>query len=138
MNYPFRKSEHFKHLRSGIVDFIRPIKPPSKHSKARYIVTKTNFLAIWVEEEAVQYCSTDIVAIFIFENVITWFGRPRILTSDQGTHFISSTIATLTIEFLIEHNKINPYHLKANRTIEAFNKILERGLKKVCCANRKD
>jgi transposase InsO family protein len=60
------------------------------------------------------------------------------LTSDQGAHFISETVATLTHEFLIQHHKSIPYHPQENGTVEAFNKILERGLTKVCCANRDD
>jgi transposase InsO family protein len=60
------------------------------------------------------------------------------LTSDQGDHFISSTIENITVEFLIQHHKIIPYHLQANGTVEAFNKILERGLTKVCWTNRED
>jgi transposase InsO family protein len=75
---------------------------------------------------------------FIFENIITQFGCPRSLTSDQGAHFISETIATLTREFLIQHHKSIPYHPQANGTVEAFNKILEKGLTKVCCTNRDD
>jgi transposase InsO family protein len=39
---------------------------------------------------------------------------------------------------LIQHHKTSPYHPQANGTIEAFNKILERGLMKVCCANKED
>jgi transposase InsO family protein len=81
---------------------------------------------------------TDTAASFIFENIITRFGCPTSLTSDQGGHFISSTIAKLMTEFLIQNHKINPYHPQANGTMEAFNKILERGLKKVCFANRED
>ena len=53
-------------------------------------------------------------------------------------HFINSPIVVLTTGFLIQHHKSIPYHLKANGTVEAFNKILERGLTKVCCANWED
>jgi transposase InsO family protein len=60
------------------------------------------------------------------------------LTSDQGAHFLSETIATLTREFFIQHHKSSPYHPQANKTMEAFNKILEMGMTKVCCTNRDD
>jgi transposase InsO family protein len=60
------------------------------------------------------------------------------MTNNQGAHFISSTIEKLTLEFLIQHHKSSPYHLQSNGTIEVFNKILERGLTKVCFKNRED
>jgi transposase InsO family protein len=77
-------------------------------------------------------------ARFIFENVITGLDVLESLTSDQGSHFISNTITMLTTKFLIQHHKSSPYHPQANGTMEAFNKIMERGLTKVCCANRED
>jgi hypothetical protein len=83
------------------MDFIGPINPSDKHSKARYIITTIDYLTRWVEAEVVQDCSTDTTTHFIFENIITRFGFPQSLTSDQGAHFISDTIATLTREFLI-------------------------------------
>jgi transposase InsO family protein len=86
----------------------------------------------------VQDCSTDTADRLIFENIISLFGCPRILTSDQGAHFISSTIEKLTSKFMTEHHKSSPYHPQANGTIEAFNKIREKGLTKVCCANQED
>jgi hypothetical protein len=75
---------------------------------------------------------------FIFENIITRFGCPWIFISDQGAHFISDTIATLTHEFQIQHHKISLHHPQENGTVEVVNNILERGLTKVCCANRDD
>jgi hypothetical protein len=53
-------------------------------------------------------------------------------------HLIKRTISTLTREFFIQHHKRIPYHLQANKTVEAFNKILEKGLTKVCCVNHED
>jgi transposase InsO family protein len=68
----------------------------------------------------VKDCSAKTTTRFLFEHVVTRFGFPRILMSDQGTHFIDSTIE----EFKIHHQTITPYHPQANGTVEAFNKMM--------------
>jgi hypothetical protein len=93
---PLQPVRDLQEFEKWAVDFIEPINPIAKHSQARYIITVTEYLTHWVKEEVVQDKSIDTVARFIFENIITRFECPRSLTSDQGAHFISSTIATLT------------------------------------------
>ena len=77
-------------------------------------------------------------ARFIFENIVTQFGCPQILMSDQGNHFVNRTVKVLTEELQVQHKTSTPYHPQANGTVEAFNKILEIALTKVCNANHDD
>jgi hypothetical protein len=120
------------------IDFVGPINPPAKSSRESYIITTTKYLARWAEETPVRDCSVETTTHFLFEQVITRFGFPRILMSEQGTLFINNTIKVMTEEFEVYHQKSTPYHPQANGTVEAFNKILENALAKICNVNRDD
>ena len=126
MLQPFEKQE---------IDFVGPIKSQGK-TGARYIVTATEYQTCWAEAQSIKDCTTDTVAKFLFEHVLTRFGCLKILMSDRGTHSLNETISALTEEFQVYHQKSTLYHPQANGTVEAFNKILETALTKVCNAQR--
>jgi hypothetical protein len=75
---------------------IGPIKPATRRSGARYIINATKYLTKWVEGALVKDWNAKNAMWFLFENVVTRFGCPRILLSDKGTHFINNTIRAMT------------------------------------------
>jgi hypothetical protein len=99
-----------------VIDFVGFINPPRKHTRARYIITAIEYLTRWAEAREVKDCSATTTALFIFDDIITRFGFPKVLMSDQGTHFINKTFEALTKEFAVHHQKSTPYHPQENRT----------------------
>ena len=83
-------------------------------------------------------CSNEIAAKFIYKNILTRFGFPITLISDQGSHFINKTIKALIDQFKIDHQRSTAYHPQSNGAIEAFNKTLTRGLTKICNTDKDD
>ena len=83
-------------------------------------------------------CSAETALCFLFEDVGTRFGCPRILMSDQGTQFINNTIEEILEELNIYHQKSTPYHPQENGIVESFNKILENDLTNIFNLNIDD
>ena len=84
-----------------VVYFVGPISLPGKRTGVHYIITMTYYLTRWDEVAPIKYCTSTTVTNFLFENVVTRFGFPKIILSDQGTHFVNKLTDELTIEFQI-------------------------------------
>jgi hypothetical protein len=85
------------------IEFVGPINPPGKWIGTRYNITATKYLTRWAKEREVKDCSATTTMCFIFDDIITRFGCPKTLMSDQGTHFINKIVEALTEEFEFHH-----------------------------------
>ena len=91
------------------IDYVGEVHPNSSGGMA-YIVVATEYLTKWAEAKAVK---TDTVAhdvAFMYKNIISRFGCPKILDSVRGTHFLNNLISEMTHRFQINHRKMTPYH----------------------------
>ena len=70
-------------------------------------------------------------ATFIYEEIICRFETPKVIQSDQGTHFVNEVIKELTKKFQVKHSLSLPYHPQSNGLIERFNRTLYEGLAKI-------
>ena len=106
------------------IDFVGPIKPPSRSGQKRYILVATEYVTKWAEAIATKTDDAKTVAKFLYEHIITRFGCPKELVSDRGTHFVNDTIQQLTNKYFIKHRTSSPYHPRANGQTEKTNGIL--------------
>ena len=58
----------------------------------RYIVVVIDYFSRWLETRLLKAINADIVAIFLYEEIICRFGASRILQSNRGTHFVNEVI----------------------------------------------
>lgn len=75
---------------------------------------------------------------FIFEEIITKFGCPLELVTDQRSHFLHEIIQILTKAFMVLHWKSTTYHPQASGQAESTNKVIKTTLTKLVNANRTD
>ena len=78
------------------IDFIGPFLVLARRTGTCYIITTVEYVTKWVEEEPIETCSSEVASKFIYENIVTIFGCPLTLISNQGSRFINKTIAALT------------------------------------------
>ena len=106
------------------IDFVGPIAPASCNGQKRYILVAIDYVTKWTEAIATKNDNANIVATFLYENIITRFGCPKELVSDRGNHFINNTIAALTTKYEIKHRKTTPYNPCPNGQTKKTNGIL--------------
>lgn len=123
--HPIRVVQPFERI--GI-DIVGPLPETMKGNK--YMVVAIEYLTKWVEVRALDKATAENVANFIYEEIICRHGAPKIIMTDQGSHFKNKMIEELCNNFKIEHRLSSPYHPQTNGLVERFNRTLTTMLAK--------
>ena len=106
------------------MDFHGPLVPTSTRGN-KYIIALTDVLSKFVVTRAVKDNSARTTVRFLKEDIITKFGTPTCLMTDNGTHFTSSLMKELVKEIGVTHLFTTPYHPQSNGQVERYNSTID-------------
>ena len=84
----------------------------------------------WVEAEPLANIRDVDVKRFVWKNIVTRFGVPHVLISDNGLQFNSKMFRKYCGELGITNRYSTPAYPQGNGQAEAVNKVIVSGLKK--------
>ena len=89
-----------------------------------------DYFTKWVETELLANIRDVDVKRFIWKNIVTRFGVPYVLISDNGLQFDSKAFRTYCSDLGIKNRYSTPAYPQGNGQAEAVNKVIVNGLKK--------
>ena len=110
------------------LDIVGPF--PKAIGNKKYLLVGTDYFTKWVEAEPLANIRDVDVKKFVWKNIVTRFGIPRALVSDNGLQFDSKAFRKYCSELGIKNRYSTPAYPQSNGQAEAVNKVIVSGLKK--------
>ena len=107
----------------GDLNFIGLVNPPSLTGH-RFILTTIDYCTRWMEVEAFQNCTTQIVIGFLENHILTCFGMPFLLVCNNRTSFASLILTQWFLENKVIIRFSSNYYPQGNGVAKSTNKNL--------------
>ena len=117
------------------IDFIGPF-PPSFGNL--YILLTLDYVSKWVEAIAYPINDANTIVGFIQRNILSRFGAPITIISDEGSHFANKLFGKLMGRYKVKHVMSLAYHPQLNGQAKISNREIKNILEKTVNASRKD
>ena len=94
------------------------------------MLVAVDYFTKWAEAEALANIRDVDVKKFVWKNIITRFGVPDSLISDNGLQFDSQDFREFCNNLDIRNRYSTPAYSQGNGQVEAMNKVIVNGLKR--------
>ncbi|KAI3691317.1 hypothetical protein L2E82_49639 [Cichorium intybus] len=110
------------------IDIVGPF--PEAPGRVKFLIVAVDYFTKWIEAEAVASITGRNMIKFMWKNILTRFGTPKVLVSDNVLQFAEDPFRTWCAERLIKQKFTSVAHPQANGQTEVSNRTLMMGLKK--------
>ena len=110
------------------LDIVGPF--PKAVGNKKCLLVSTDYFMKWVEVEPLANIRDVDAKRFVWKNILTRFGVPHVLISDNGLQFDSKMFRIYCSELGITNRYFTPTYPQGNGQTEAVNKVIVNGLKK--------
>ena len=117
------------------IDFMGPF-PPS--CVQLYILLAVDYISKQVENFAMPIHTAKVVVKFLHKHILTIFGAPKAIISDEGTHFCNKIFDALLAKYGVRHKVALAFHPQSNRQAKVSNQEIKLIMEKTMNLNCKD
>ena len=103
---------------------------PKVLGNKKYLLVGMDYFTKWVETEPLANIRDVDVKKFVWRNIVTRFGTPYTLISDNGLQFESKAFRQYCSDLSIKNRYSTPAYPQGNGQVETVNKVIVNGLKK--------
>ena len=103
---------------------------PKAVGNKKYLLVDIDYFMTWIEAEPLANIRDVDAKRFVWKNIVTQFGVPHVLISDNGLQFDSKMFRKYCGELGITNRYSTLAYPQGNGQAEAVNKVIDSGLKK--------
>jgi len=118
------------------IDMIGRIEPKASNGH-RFILVAIDYFTKWVVAASYANVTKQVVVRFVKNNIISRYGVPSKIITDNGTNLNNNMMKELCSEFKIEHHNSSPYRPQMNGAVEAANKNIKKIMQKMVVISKK-
>ncbi|XP_015947345.1 uncharacterized protein LOC107472336 [Arachis duranensis] len=110
------------------VDLLGPF--PVGPGQVKYLIVAIDYYTKWIEAELLASISSSNFQKFMWRQIVTRFGIPEVVISDNGTQFTDKKFGEFLAGLGIKQKFSSVEQPQTNGQVEAANKVILLGLKK--------
>ncbi|XP_019457605.1 PREDICTED: uncharacterized protein LOC109357992 [Lupinus angustifolius] len=110
------------------MDILGPF--PQTTGQMKFLIVAIDYFTKWIEAEALATITSANIQKFTWRSIITRFGIPSTIVTDNGTQFADRKFQELLLGLRIKQHFTSVEHPQTNGQAEAANNVIMKGIKK--------